>query len=139
MEINIMKQIYTFMIMNKKIIALGYLQTRNIPNLCQFYSSNVLRHIRKRPTSICYSKQFLAILPMWREKIRTSPDKCTNLLQTIIDSKRSIMSDHWVTILTINNNYFRYYYSANRMLIVDFVLQNFSLYDFEKKLKRVSL
>ena len=73
------------------------------------------------------------------EKIRTSPDECTNLLQTIIDSKRSIMSDHWVTILTINNNYFRYYYSANRMLIVDFVLQNFSLYDFEKKLKRVSL
>ena len=65
MEINIMKQIYTFMIMNKKFIALGYLQIRNIPNLCQFYSSNVLRHIRKRPTSICYRKQFLAILPMW--------------------------------------------------------------------------
>ena len=31
---------------------------RNIPNLCQFYSSTVLRHIRKRPTSICYRKQF---------------------------------------------------------------------------------
>ena len=37
---------------------------RNIPNLCQFYSSTVLRHIRKRPTSIRYRKQFLAILAM---------------------------------------------------------------------------
>ena len=53
------------MIMNKRFITLGYLQTRNIPNLCQFYSLNVLRHIRKRPTSICYRKQFLAILAMW--------------------------------------------------------------------------
>ena len=44
---------------------LGYLQTRNIPNLCHFYSSNVLRHIRKQPTSICYRKQFLAKLPIW--------------------------------------------------------------------------
>ena len=51
----------TFMIMNKNIYCAGYEQTRNIPT---FYSSTIIQHIRKRPTSICYRKQFVAILAM---------------------------------------------------------------------------
>ena len=74
----------------------------NISNLCQFYSLTVLRHIRKRPTSICYRNRFVTFLAMWlvRDQIARDGTGSSTIFLPIYGSEHIFFIEYIDFIMT---------------------------------------